>query len=236
MKAIILYDNTARKGLQAGWGFSALIDDRILFDSGEDGDRLLYNMDRLGVELHTIEAVVISHDHWDHTGGLQKVLQNTKDLPVYTCPDFSEDFKIQVREAGGKLVDGDDFMAIDVHVFSTGQIAGEYKGEYLPEQALVLKTGRGLSNITGCSHPGIVTIVDKVKQNFPEEPVSTVLGGFHLLVNDSRTIESIAKELQEMGVEKIGPTHCTGDEGKYILKKHYGKNFMIIEAGVILDL
>ncbi|MBD3386778.1 MBL fold metallo-hydrolase [candidate division KSB1 bacterium] len=236
MKTIILYDNTAQNGLKSGWGFSALVDDRILFDTGEDSGSLFYNMDRLGIEPDTIEAVVISHDHWDHTGGLRKVLEHTRDLPVYACPDFSKDFKSRVIESGGRLVDTDDFITIDNQILSTGQIAGEYKGEYLPEQALVLRTEHGLSIITGCSHPGIVTIVDKVKQNFPREPVSAVLGGFHLMVKDKLTIESIVKTMRDMGVDKVGPTHCTGDEGKYLFKKYYGKNFLVIEAGVVLDL
>lgn len=71
MKLMVLYDNTSRiQRLQFGWGFSCLVDERILFDTGENGQSLLENMNTLHVDISKIDAVVISHEHWDHTGGL----------------------------------------------------------------------------------------------------------------------------------------------------------------------
>ncbi|MFA5101478.1 MAG: MBL fold metallo-hydrolase, partial [Candidatus Omnitrophota bacterium] len=76
MNIKVLYDkNTTNKKLHTGWGVSFLIDDTILFDTGEKGESLLENMRSLGVDINKIEAVVLSHDHWDHTGGLWDLLK-----------------------------------------------------------------------------------------------------------------------------------------------------------------
>jgi 7,8-dihydropterin-6-yl-methyl-4-(beta-D-ribofuranosyl)aminobenzene 5'-phosphate synthase len=89
MKAAIAYDNRSVDGFQAGWGFSCVVDGRILFDTGEAAESLLFNLKRLNVSLKDIEAVVISHEHWDHTGGLWKLLEKKSGLKVYGCPGFS---------------------------------------------------------------------------------------------------------------------------------------------------
>src|SRR3982750_2583642 len=55
------------------WGFSALIEAngrRFLFDTGAHPDAVLKNAEALGVDLSTVTDVVLSHFHWDHTGGL----------------------------------------------------------------------------------------------------------------------------------------------------------------------
>ena len=76
MKVRILYDNFAvSRELSVGWGFSCIINDCLLFDAGESGKALLENLHALEVDLDSIEGVVISHDHWDHTGGLWEILK-----------------------------------------------------------------------------------------------------------------------------------------------------------------
>jgi 7,8-dihydropterin-6-yl-methyl-4-(beta-D-ribofuranosyl)aminobenzene 5'-phosphate synthase len=70
----ILYDNTScAQNLKADWGFAALIqthDRTILFDTGADGEILLYNMRQLGIDPGSISDLFISHCHFDHIGGL----------------------------------------------------------------------------------------------------------------------------------------------------------------------
>ena len=83
MKITIVYDNcTVKAGLKTGWGFSSLIetDDAppILFDTGADGTALLHNMKQLGIDPARIGAIVISHHHYDHTGGLFNIIEVNK--------------------------------------------------------------------------------------------------------------------------------------------------------------
>ncbi|MDD5131667.1 MAG: MBL fold metallo-hydrolase [bacterium] len=232
MRILDLFDKeTIDKKFHIGWGLSFLIDNSILFDTGEKGDWLIANMRKLRINLDTLEAVVISHDHWDHTGGLWDILKLKKGMKVYGCTNFSKEFKDKVAKLQGELILADRFVEIAKDIFITGEIPGAYNDKYMPEQAVVLKTRKGLIIITGCAHPGILKIIEKVKTKFLKEPVNLVLGGFHLLDADKRAIELIGINLQKKGVIKVGPTHCSGEAAAEILKKQYGKNFIPIKTG-----
>jgi len=232
MKIKILFDKvTENKKLHTGWGISFLVDNSILFDTGESGSLLMKNMKNLKVNSNKIEAVVISHDHWDHQGGLWELLRKKKGLTVYTCPNFSAEFKNKVKKLKGNLKETKKIVEISRNIFVTGEIAGEYKGEYMPEQALVIKTKKGISLITGCAHPGIIKILTAVKKAFPNENIYTVLGGFHLMDNDGRLIKIIADEFKKRGVKKVGATHCSGPRAEEIFKLKYKKDFLPIKVG-----
>ena len=76
MKINVLFDKEAlNNSFCCGWGVSFLADDKVLFDTGEKGSYLLENIRSLGVDIKKIEAVIISHDHWDHWGGLWDLLK-----------------------------------------------------------------------------------------------------------------------------------------------------------------
>jgi len=236
MKAIILYDNTALPNIESGWGFSCLVNEHTLFDTGEAPNPLFHNMSQLHVNPNKIERVVISHDHWDHTGGLWELLKHRKGLLVYACPGVSKRFKDRVKKLKGDLIEVRKFLKIDQNIAITGEIPGTYKGLYMPELALMLTTDRGLTVITGCSHTGIVIMVEKAKELYPDIPINLVFGGFHLLDKNRNTIQSVVKSMQELKVRNVGPTHCTGKEAQKIFKKSYGNNYIPLTAGRILEL
>lgn len=236
MKIKTLFDkDTKNKKLHTGWGVSFLIDDRILFDTGEKGPWLIENMNNLGMDIAEIEAVVISHDHWDHTGGLWELLKAKNGLKVYACPGFSKEFKEKVKESQAELIEAAKLTEISRNIFITGEIPGAYNGRYMPEQAVVFKTENGLSVITGCAHPGILKMVEKVKVKFPGERIYFVLGGFHLKESDRRAIEIVVERFKEMEIKKVGPTHCSGPETEEIFKREYGDNFARIVVGETLE-
>jgi 7,8-dihydropterin-6-yl-methyl-4-(beta-D-ribofuranosyl)aminobenzene 5'-phosphate synthase len=85
MRITIVYDNQAHPGLKSDWGFSCLVEaeERILFDTGPTGEELIFNMDRLGIQTRSISKVVVSHNHWDHTGGLETLLKMTSKPPGF---------------------------------------------------------------------------------------------------------------------------------------------------------
>lgn len=156
MKITILYDNNARPGLKSGWGFSCLAEDpgqRILFDTGPDGQEITFNMKRLGIEASTIDKIVISHDHWDHIGGLKTILQINSDIPVVEPDSYSE------------------LTEIGPGVHTTGAV-----GTLIAEQALLLNGEKGKVVVTGCAHPGLENIVEEAKKL---GSIRGVLGGFH---------------------------------------------------------
>jgi len=237
MEAKILFDDeTINKRLRTGWGLSFLIDQKILFDTGEDGHLLLENMRDLKVNIDRITAVVISHDHWDHTRGLWEILKNKEGLKVYACPGFSPEFKKEVRRLKGEIIESEKVTKITEDIFVTGEIAGEYKGKYIPEQALVIKTDKGLTIITGCAHPGIIEIVKQIKKDLGNMKVGFVFGGFHLVDKYRPEIRSIAEELKEMGVKKVGPTHCSGYDAQLIFEEVYEDEFVSIKTGMKFEI
>ena len=237
MQIKVIFDkNTLNKNLRTGWGVSFLIDDKILFDTGEKGPWLLENMRSLGIDINKIEAVVISHDHWDHTGGLWEMLKQRKGLKVYSCPGFSKGFRDKVKRSGAELIEASKVTEISQNIYITGEIAGAYHGKYMPEQAIVLKTNNGLTMITGCAHPGILKMVEKAKAAFPDEPVYLVLGGFHLMESDRRAIEIIAENFKKTGIIKAAPTHCSGPSAEEIFKKQYGEDFMAVITGQEMEV
>ena len=76
---------------------------RLLFDTGQSGTVLLHNLDLLGVDPGTIDAVAISHAHYDHTGGLPALLEPLRPgTPLYANPDL---FRGRFSRKGGQLED-----------------------------------------------------------------------------------------------------------------------------------
>ena len=93
----LVFDNYSYKpGLETAWGFSAFItyqDQNVLFDTGATGSLLLKNMAALGIKPTQIQNVVLSHEHADHTGGMQSLVSAGADPKVYLPPSFSPEFK-----------------------------------------------------------------------------------------------------------------------------------------------
>ncbi|MBO8129777.1 MAG: MBL fold metallo-hydrolase [Peptococcaceae bacterium] len=92
LKITVLSENTAGVplGLTGEWGLALLVETggvRILFDTGERG-HLLTNAAALGADLKSVDALVMSHGHYDHAGGMQAFLRLRGRLPVYAHPDF----------------------------------------------------------------------------------------------------------------------------------------------------
>ena len=232
MEIKVLYDNKAIRGdLSAGWGFSCLVGGNVLFDTGEEEKSLIHNMKEKGIEASCITDIVISHDHWDHTGGLKGILRKREGIKVYGCPGFSKEFKENVKNMNGQLVEVKDFVEVKNNIFVTGAVLGTHKGQNIEEQALVIKTPKGLTIITGCAHPGIVKIAGKVKERFSNEKLYCVIGGFHLKDKQKEEITNVIEKLKVLGISKIGPAHCTGEESLDIFKKSFGKNFITIATG-----
>ena len=93
MKITIVYDNEVKQsGLIADWGFSCLIEaqdtPKILFDTGASGSILQHNMNHLQIDPTDIGIVVISHHHWDHTGGLQSIIEAGGEAEFYLPQSF----------------------------------------------------------------------------------------------------------------------------------------------------
>lgn len=230
LKLTILYDNTVVDAqLKSGWGFAALVEyssHTLLFDTGATSI-LLDNMQLLGVKPQSIEAVIISHEHFDHTGGLQALLDTGIRPTVYAPSAFSNTFKEQVR-ARTKLVEVTGALTILPGIHLTRPVGS------IVEQALVVETQDGTVVITGCAHPGITTIVRQAQEVVPGK-IFLLAGGFHLLeISDKSKLLSISDELRQLGVRKILPTHCTGDMAIDLFRTEFGDNYLNGGVGRII--
>ena len=193
MKLIITYDNEAEEGFISGWGFSCLVetdDTTILFDTGWDGAVLLHNLKKLNIHPQKIDTVVLSHQHWDHAGGLSVLLNMNPDVKVYVPKSFSKQLKDEISARAG-LVEVDRAQKIADCVYTTGEL-----GDKIKEQSLVVGLSDSLYIITGCSHPGLAAIM-KAASGFGE--VSGIIGGLH----DSKEYGMLE------GLDLIASCHCT---------------------------
>lgn len=100
IKITLLVDDRAQDDLAAEHGLSFLVETagrRILFDTGQ-GEALPENAERLGVELASVDTVVLSHGHYDHTGGLPHILIGRSNVDLYFHPDV---FRMRYTATGG---------------------------------------------------------------------------------------------------------------------------------------
>ena len=219
--------------LKTSWGFSCLIEgtkDTILFDTGDQGDILLYNMKRMNIDPMGIDIVFLSHAHADHTGGLEALLKKNNRVTVYLPESFPISFKQTVKTYGASVKAVDGPIQILDHVYSSGKM-----GDPIKEQALILKTPDGVAVITGCAHPGIANVVGKAKDLFNDD-FCLVMGGFHLRGMTDPQIREIIRKLKQLGVDKIAPSHCTGEKAIDLFRKSWRDNFLEGGAGAIIEL
>lgn len=213
-------------GLKTGWGFAAVIERRdktVLFDTGGDGTILLSNMEHLGIDPKAVNAIVLSHIHGDHTGGLQKFLERNPDVTVYIPESFPASFKQAALHQGAKIktVTGPSRLLDSIH--STGEM-----GKAIKEQALIVESKKGLVIITGCGHPGVAKIAAAAKEYLQKE-IYLLMGGFHLSGKNDTEVHTIIGKLKALGIKKVAPSHCTGDDAIALFRETWGDSF--IESG-----
>jgi len=228
LSLVITYDNNPyAEGLRTEWGFSCFVmgpDKTILFDTGGEGDVLMANIAGLGLDPADVDAVVLSHEHRDHTGGLGEFLKANPEVTVYFPRSFGSGFRRRLGDGAGRAIEVKDPVAICENVYSTGEM-----GISIKEQGLILRTSRGLVVITGCAHPGIVAMVERA-ESLAGDDVLLVLGGFHLVRAGEGEIGDVIAGLKNLGVRHAAPCHCSGDLAREMFGKEFGDRY--IEAGV----
>lgn len=252
-------------------GFSVLIEqegNRVLFDTGQTG-AFVKNAEHLGLNLETLDAVVLSHGHYDHTGGVPTLLENLKrKTPFYIGREFFLP-KYKRLEDGSYKYNGYPFpqellmgknspaevhmVEDDVTVLSETMVlfknfsrvtdfekinlkfyiktdTGYEPDLFADEIALGIITEDGLVLVVGCSHVGIVNILEHVKQKM-NLPVAAVLGGTHLVEAEEIRLTKTVEALKAHNIKKIAVSHCTGEEGIKRLWKEFPEAFVLNNTG-----
>jgi len=229
----VVFDNVAyRKDLKTSWGFSCLVETggkTILFDTGNSARTLLSNMKALSLDPGKVDAVVLSHNHGDHTGGLEGFLAQSPRAAVYAPASFPRAFwkALKARSVEARPTAEPTTLFPGVH--TTGEM-----GRSLVEQGLVVETSRGPVLLTGCAHPGIENMARQVARRFPGG-IHLLMGGFHLMNHSRRELEGLCRELRDLGVRRVAPSHCTGDEARRIFKETWGEDFVESGAGAVIE-
>ena len=215
MKIHIIYDNEVYKkniGLKSDWGFACMIDtgdETILFDTGAKGDILLNNINILGLDLSSVDKIVLSHEHWDHTGGLKALLPSLDTVELYRLGSQQLKKKIHV-------IDSEKSQEIAQGVYTTGRLSG-----LVDEQSLVLQGKKGCFVLVGCSHPGVEKILMVARQY---GDIKGLIGGFHGFDNFN-VLED---------VDFICPCHCTAHKKE--LKKVFPEKISNCGVGKLIDI
>ena len=233
-KIKIIYDNYVYKeGMEADWGFSCFIEGtekNILFDTGTRSGLFQKNLSEMNIDPMTVDAVVISHEHGDHTGGMSSFLEKNNKPPVMV--PFSLPYNL-IRLAESK---GAEVLALKepVEVCKDVYLSGEM-GTRIKEHSLAVNTPKGLVVVCGCSHPGIVKIVKHFKELLKKD-VYFVLGGFHLMNKTETEMQEIIAEMKNLGVQKCGASHCTGEKQIQIFKEAFGEDYIALGVGREIEL
>ena len=224
LRITVVFNNVPQvPGLAASWGFSCFVEGpggNILFDTGGDGRILTGNMRKLGLDPKRVDAVFLSHMHGDHTGGLDAILGERSGVPVIVPAEFPQTFKDWIAGRGGvvKAVAAGDTVAKGV--YTTGALP-----DGIAEQAMILETESGLVVITGCAHPGIDRIAAAAAR-LRGKKITLLMGGFHLGGTSRAEILKIIARLETLGVEKVAPSHCTGEAATALFRQAWGSRFL----------
>ncbi|MEA1890244.1 MAG: MBL fold metallo-hydrolase [Pseudomonadota bacterium] len=234
IRLYVVFNNVPYKaGLETGWGFSCLIeglDKTFLFDTGGNGDIFLVNMQRLGLDPQRVDAVVLSHIHADHTGGLHVFLEKNPNVTVYMPESFPASFQQEIIDLGAAIETVSGPQRLMDSVYSTGEMGGAIK-----EQALIVDTRQGLIVITGCAHPNVAKMAEQA-QSYLGKNIYLLTGGFHLRGRSDAEISVIIKRLKALGVRKVAPSHCTGDKAIALFREAWGDDFVEGGLGAIIEL
>lgn len=253
----------------------------ILFDTATHADPILHNMDLLGIKPKDIDLIVLSHHHFDHTGGLAGIMEaiDKENVPVVAHPEIfktsvmaepysdAEHFpylnigfigkntKENIEKLGGRWILAKDPMCLMTGTMTTGEIEEEEKVDYergptpalqhikegrlspdyiADEISLFVNTAQGLVVITGCSHPGIVSIVNKAVTASGIKEIEAVVGGFHLVDAKEETVNQTVEGLNKLNVRQVYSGHCTGVKAEEKLQQKFGDRFNRIYSGKVM--
>lgn len=242
MKIVTLIENLVyQQGLMAEHGLSIYMEtnnQKILFDIGQSSG-FLQNALSLGIAIEEIDCLVLSHGHFDHTGGLYPFLEKNKKAKVYAKKEiFTPKYRGENHFIGtlpnesllkGRLTYVETITEIAENVFIMPHIHIShpantfYKGfsikvndEYLPdsfedELFLAIRQNEQINILTACSHHGIINICTTATGHF-NLPVNMILGGFHMKNCSAEQFKQVTDYFQEIKPTSIGVCHCTGVE------------------------
>lgn len=264
MKLYALIENTTtHENMHTEHGLSLYIETknhRILFDAGQSGI-FTENAEKLGVDLTKVDFVILSHGHYDHSGGLLRFLECNKTAPIYLSrraftPVYNAEEKFigvdpKLQESD-RLIYVDDLLQIDegITLYSCNGNAVPYPADnfgltikteaglvpdnFRHEQYLLLEEDGKKVLISGCSHKGILNITEWFKPD-------VLIGGFHFMKldpavsHDAAVLQNAAETLLAHDTTYY-TCHCTGVDQFAFLKDRMGDRLHYFASGDVIEL
>lgn len=247
----MIENETGRRNLKAEHGLSFLLEadgKRILFDTGSS-QAVWENAEKLGILPADIDVTVLSHNHYDHVGGLVSGLRLGLHSDI-VCGENFFDEKYRAKECqgaytdlgcgltrkdmgknGGKIRVCGEILQLTDHCYAVGRFKRANKWEEISnkflrlsgkvmepdpfedEICLAVEFGRekSIGVITGCSHPGIVNMLETVRERFPDRRLAFAAGGIHLKDAGEERRRLTAEALRQLGIRHLWFNHCSGD-------------------------
>jgi len=201
----ILYDTSqpVMPGLKPDFGYAVYIQadgKRILLDTGTDPAVMEHNLNAAGVDVNELDMVVISHNHFDHAGGLERVRSINPNVPVYVPPN--QVFPI------------DDVHVVEDHLQVTSNIFVIRGHTDVPtagisdDLSVVLRSHSGPYVLSTCSHSGVGQIVDRAGK-LTGEDVYYFSGGARLVSRPEGDTQIVSEALNQRKVQVVSPSHCS---------------------------
>ena len=224
VKITILVDdfNGAAQGYIKDFGFAALVekaDVKILFDTGTKPNILKHNLDIYGLSPESLTAVILSHNHFDHTNGLSAIIEKHPDVPIYVHKYLNK----PVRHSGIGLSEMQLIInkeARECKELTTGiyltntQSSGDYGG--IHEHACYIQANDSYILICGCCHPGLNKFLsDRPELKIPEDGYLHFIGGMH----GFRFTDNEAEKLNPY-VKSVTLCHCTQNARTFLKQFH----------------
>ncbi|HOO73842.1 MAG TPA: MBL fold metallo-hydrolase [Tepiditoga sp.] len=215
------------------WGFSALIRTKynsILFDTGNNPEILENNLKIAAPDLSSIDYVFISHDDYDHTGGIEYIAKNYS-VGKFIIPNLeNKSLYNRITDCKKDVMEITSPTSFDMDIHSTGVM-----GDNKKEQSLIINTRLGNILIAGCSHMGAGTLANYVKDAFTDD-IYLFIGGYHFYKLYDDVLEEKIEEIIAAEPEFLAPTHCSGEQTREYIKNRYENKYFEFGAGKIFEI